>query len=128
MMDRACARHNRGKAGPFRCWNTAEVEVVNQGPHPGETPVSLECEAGHEYLEGHFRVQMSEFGTIEIKAERLLRAILRTLQPQKFCIGVDETSDEPRRGNPIDPQAFSRRPSSSTIVFALAPADFVTRR
>ena len=53
-MERTRTGHDRGEPGSFRCWNAAEIEMVNERSQSGETPVSLQSEAGDEHLEGDF--------------------------------------------------------------------------
>src|SRR5437667_9320 len=63
---------------------------------------------------------MGELRAVKIEAQRGLRAVRGFFQPAEFRLRVDETANQPRRGNAVDPGTRARRPGTSAILRFLA--------
>src|SRR6202040_3569118 len=63
---------------------------------------------------------MRELRAVKIEAQRGLRAVLGLFQPAEFRFRVDETANQPRGGNPVDPGPLARRPGASAVLSFLA--------
>src|ERR1700726_3683426 len=63
---------------------------------------------------------MRELRAVKIKAQRSLRAVLGSFQPAEFRFRVDETANQPRGGNAVDPGTLARRPGASAVLRFLA--------
>src|SRR3954468_2328011 len=63
---------------------------------------------------------MRELRAVEVEADRPLGAILRSLAPLKLRLPIDETPDQPRRSDPIDPEVFAGSPRASPIRACIA--------
>jgi hypothetical protein len=70
----------------------------------------------------------SEFGAIEVEHHGTLWAILCAFGPNKLCVRIDETPNQPGRGHSIDPQVLARRPGASTIFLVVARKNSAVRR
>ncbi len=77
---------------------------MDQCPEPDETCVLLQIEAAEEHLESHFGIQMRELRAVEVEADSALRTVLHALEPKKRRLLIDVSPDQPRGGDPIDPQ------------------------
>src|SRR5262249_23742196 len=100
---------------------------MDQGPQPSESHVLLQVEAAEKHFESHLRIHMGELPAVEIKTDGALRAILHPLQPKKLRLRIDEAPDQPRGGDPIDPQVLPGGPRATTVVLALARLDRAVR-
>src|SRR6185312_15624289 len=119
LLQGAGAGHDGRKAGSLRDGNSADIQMMDERAEAGESGVLVQPEAGCEYLEGDFGIHVCEGGSIEVKAKRPLRAVLRTLQPQEPGLRIDEAPDEPCRGNTVDPQMLAGRPGAAAIRLAI---------
>lgn len=72
-----------------------------------------------QHLERHGRTDVREGRAIEIEAKRVRRAIAHVVEPSKRRLRIDETADEPRARDAIDPQSPARRPQSSLMSRAI---------
>src|SRR5580692_4367347 len=97
------SRDNSGEAAGFGHRNASDIKEMHEGAYAGQRRIGIEPKACQQYLESHLRVDVRECRAIKIKADRPLRLILDALQPDKFGFSVDETTDEPRGADPIDP-------------------------
>src|SRR5262245_36274441 len=90
--------------------DAADVEKVHGSADRGEARVVVKAEAREENLECDAVVDVREFGTVEIEAYGLARAVARTVDPYELGIAIDESLDEPRAGEAIHPQILARCP------------------
>src|SRR5690348_9328938 len=88
---------------------------MDKGAEAREPRVLLQREARHQDFEGDLRTDVSKLSIVEIEADGPLRAILHPLEPEKSSLRVDESADEPRRGDPIDPQMLACRPRAAPV-------------
>src|ERR1700730_10600215 len=85
--------------------------------------IVLQPETCDEHFEGHLGVNMGELRPIEVEAQGLLRTVLDSLEPEKPGIRIDESADEPGRGDPIDPQMLAGGPYTCPVILAIATFD-----
>src|SRR5712691_6547922 len=122
-LERAYAGNDRREAGRFGYRNTADVEVVHQRAQARQRRIALEPEAGNQNLESDFRVDVRESCAVKVEADRTFRTIFRQFQPDELSLGIDESTDQPRRADAINPQALPGCPNSPSIVLAIATQD-----
>jgi hypothetical protein len=66
---------------------------------------------------------MRELGPVKVEPKGSLRAVLHALQPKELRFRVDEATDEPGRGDAINPQMLTRRPGAPGIVLGVSLTD-----
>src|SRR6266404_5267172 len=119
-LKRACSGNDRREAGRFGYRNATDVEVMHERAQARQRRIVLKSEACNQDLESHFRVNVGEACTVEVKADSSFRTIFRQFQPDKLSLRIDESTDQPRRADAINPQALSGCPNASSIVLAVA--------
>ena len=110
------AGYDRGETRRLRNRHATDIEVMHQRAETGETAVIAQPKAGQQYLEGYPCAAMGERSTVEVKADRILRAVPGGFHPHEFRLAIDEAADQPRGRDPIDPQVFARRPQTSAVL------------
>jgi hypothetical protein len=73
------------------------------------------------------RAHVGEFCAVEVKTDSAFRAVLRSFEPEKLCLRVDESLNEPGGAHSINPQPLSRRPRSPPIVLTIKTHDLSLR-
>src|SRR6185437_9585613 len=109
-------RHDAGEAGGIGHGYAADVEITDQASKPCQTRIAIETKARCQDLEGHARANVAELGAIEIEPHRALGAVCRFLQPTELRAWNDETADQPRRSDAVDPQMSAGGPHMASIV------------
>src|SRR2546425_737812 len=88
----------------------ADVEKVHRGADRCERGVLFEAEAREENLEGDAVLHVRELRAVEVEADRILRAFARTRDPGESRIAIDESLDQPRAREAVDPRRLPCRP------------------
>src|SRR5439155_23147483 len=76
----------------------------------GERRVLVEAEARKQDLEGDAVLHVREFGAVIVEAHGVLRALARPVNPGEARFAVDESLDQPRARQAVDPRGFASRP------------------
>ncbi|MNF79486.1 hypothetical protein D3C85_1049520 [compost metagenome] len=76
----------------------------------------MKFKAGLQGFEGHAVAHMTESRLIEIEAQSIGGAVLRRVQPEDLCLGINETADQPGTSQAINPRAFAGCPNTILIV------------
>src|ERR1700694_3075050 len=100
---------------------------MHERAETGESRIPVEAEARQEDLKRHFRADVGEFCAVEVKTDGAFRAVLRPFEPEKLCLRVDESLNEPGGAYAINPQPLSCRPRSPPIVLAIKTLDLSLR-
>src|SRR5207253_4066358 len=90
--------------------DAAHVEKVHRGADGCERGVLLQPEARGEHLEGHAVLHVSEFGSVEVEPDGVLRTFAWPCDPDEPGVAIDESLDEPRAREAVDPWGFASRP------------------
>ena len=85
---------------------------MNRSPDRRKRRVVIQAEARDEDLEGDAILDVGEFGTVEVEADRLLRALARPRNPYELRLAIDEPPDEPGAGKAINPGRRARCPDA----------------
>src|SRR5499427_2128611 len=60
-------------------------------------------------------VRVRERRAVEVEAQSVFRTVLRSVEPQKARVGIDEAPDQPRTGDTIDPYPVPGSPPLAAI-------------
>src|SRR5438132_2394219 len=88
----------------------ADVEKVHRGADRCERGVLVQPEARGEHLEGHAVLHVRELRAVEVEADGVLRTFAWPRDPDEPGVAIDESLDEPRAREAVDPWGFASRP------------------
>ena len=102
----------RAPRWPFASTRRARVSFQRSIPSVGWLPSMPACDFSPRRKCRYSESSMPPIRNVEVEAEGALRALRRRGKPAKTRVLVDEPLDQPRAGDPVYPQAPSRRPGT----------------
>src|SRR5438874_4824431 len=104
--------HSRG-LGDRR---TARLEIMHERSDSRERPVVVQAEFREQLLECYLVPAVGEGRAVETEPNRRRRALLSLFHPHQARLRVDETTDEPRGGEPVGQEWFAGRPEALEVI------------
>jgi len=76
---------------------------MNQLTESRKSRIVLQAKTHQQHFKRHLGIDVGELRAIEIETDRPLGTVRGALEAEKFRIWIDETADQPGRGNTVDP-------------------------
>jgi hypothetical protein len=94
----------------------ADIQRMHHCRKFDQCRVVFKPEARHEHFEGHLVADMGQSRFVEVKPQRALRTLRRTVEPRESCVPVDKATNEPGARNTVDPKMPARGLGATLVI------------